>query len=63
LSSQIPLPRKGPGRPTYLDIAGCNPQQAKIQIGNLNINTLQISPTLIEDKIDIADPIEEPLDK
>jgi hypothetical protein len=62
-SSQIPQPKKGPGRPTYIDIAGCDPQQARIQLGNSNTRGLQESPTLIEDDMDIVDPIEEPLDK
>jgi hypothetical protein len=62
-SSQIPQPRKGPGRPTYIDIAGRDPQQARIHIGSLNASASQATPTLIEDDMDIANPFEELLDE
>src|SRR5947207_1775552 len=54
-SSQIPQPKKGPGRPTYIDVAGHDPQQARIHLGGQNTGTPKVMDTSTDEYGFIAD--------
>jgi hypothetical protein len=58
-SSQIPQPKKGPGRPTNIDVAGRDPQQARIYLGG-GLSTPQAMDTSTEEYIYEAGPQPEP---
>ena len=60
MSSQIPQPKKGPGRPTYIEVAGCDPQQAWIHLGSQSTGTPQGMDTSTDEYGYVADSQAEP---
>lgn len=62
-SSQIPQPKRGLGRPTYIDTASRDPQQTRIYLGSLNTSTPQETDTIMDNAIHITDSQTEPQDE